>query len=82
MRLAAEHADRVIVFSGGQAVLDGSPEEVFYQKDILKKASVTPPDCASIGYCLRDYGFTGSPVTTSELANQLLVTLNGGNNAD
>jgi len=82
MRLAAEHADRVIVFSGGQAVLDGTPEEVFYQKEILKKASVTPPDCASIGNSLRDYGFTGSPVTTTELARQLISTLNGDNYAD
>jgi energy-coupling factor transporter ATP-binding protein EcfA2 len=82
MRLAAEHADRVIVFAHGQVVLDGTPEEVFYENDILGKASVNPPDCAVIGNALRQYGLPGRPVTINDLARHLLLNINGDGNAD
>ncbi len=36
----AKDADRVIVLNKGKIVLDGKPEEVFKEKDILKSANL------------------------------------------
>jgi energy-coupling factor transport system ATP-binding protein len=78
MRLAAEYADRVIVFANGQVVLDGKPEEVFYQQEILESAFVTPPDSVLIASRLRQSEWTKYPVTVKDI--QLLFTDNGDEN--
>ncbi|MCX6168521.1 MAG: energy-coupling factor transporter ATPase [Ignavibacteriales bacterium] len=77
MRLAAEYADRVIVFSAGKIVLDGTPKEVFYQEEILNSVSITPPDSVLIGSKLRQFGLNGFPVTVNELQNELSASING-----
>ncbi|MDP4190881.1 MAG: energy-coupling factor transporter ATPase [Bacteroidota bacterium] len=77
MRLAAEYANRVIVFANGQIVLDGPPEEVFYEQEKLQKASVTPPESAIIGNRLRSYGLEDFPVTISALVDQLCQKSHG-----
>lgn len=77
MQLAAEYADRIIVFSNGRIVLDGNPEEVFYQTEILESASVTPPDCVKIASQLRSSGFLNQPVTIDKLKVQLLESIKG-----
>lgn len=75
MRLAAEYADRIIVFSAGRVVLDGSPENVFYQQEILASASVTPPDSVLIGSRLRQHGLNSYPVTVDDIQS---IFINGG----
>ena len=82
MRLAAEYADRIIVFSDGKIVLDGTPEEVFYQQKVLESASITPPGVVIIGRNLRDHGLSGFPVTVKGIQNQLLEIINGNINAN
>lgn len=77
MRLAAEYADRIIVFSNGRVVLDGTPENVFYQQEILKAASVTPPDSVLIGGQFRNHGLKKYPVTVKDI--QGLFINDGGN---
>jgi energy-coupling factor transport system ATP-binding protein len=76
MRLAAEYADRIVVFSAGRVVLDGSPEKVFYQQEILESASVTPPDSVLIGGRLRMRGLDSFPVTVKDI--EAVFTSNGG----
>lgn len=78
MRLAAEYADRIIVFSGGKVVLDGTPEEVFYQTEILNDAAVTPPDSVLIGNSLRSCGLNSFPVTVDDI--YALFKKDGGGN--
>jgi energy-coupling factor transport system ATP-binding protein len=75
MRLAAEYADRIVVFSAGKVVLDGSPQSVFYQQEILASASVTPPDSVLIGSRLRQYGLNSYPVTVDDIQS---IFVNGG----
>jgi len=75
MLLAAEYADRVIVFSNGKVVLDGPPEKVFYESEILRSASVTAPDCVILAGELRSTGYKNYPVTINELQNDLLEQL-------
>lgn len=47
----AARADRVIVINDGEISLDGSPEEVFMQKEKVKAAGLDLPQCADI--CVR-----------------------------
>lgn len=75
MRLAAEYADRIIVFSDGKVVLEGTPENVFYQQEILAAASVTPPDSVLIGNRLRQHGLNSFPVTVNDIQS---VFINDG----
>ena len=47
----AARADRVIVINDGEISLDGSPKEVFMQKEKVKAAGLDLPQCADI--CVR-----------------------------
>ncbi|MEJ2635359.1 MAG: energy-coupling factor transporter ATPase [Calditrichia bacterium] len=67
MRIAAEYADRVIVFSNGQIELDGIPSRVFSQIDKLKACSVSPPLSAVLAHQLQPYGMPGGIVTIYEI---------------
>jgi energy-coupling factor transport system ATP-binding protein len=76
MRLAAEYADRVIVFAAGQVVLDDIPAEVFKQKEILNKCFVTPPPSAVIAQNLIAFGINENIVTVNELVENIKFRLN------
>jgi len=82
MRLAAEYADRIIVFSEGKVVLDGTPEEVFYNQDILESASITPPDSVMIAKEFSKYGFSGNPVSVKDLKKDIMEKFVRNINAD
>ena len=43
MGLVAEHADRVLVLADGQALAEGTPEEVLTDPGLLERAGLTPP---------------------------------------
>ncbi|HWR98375.1 MAG TPA: energy-coupling factor transporter ATPase [Candidatus Methanoperedens sp.] len=46
MRVAAEHARRVVAMAGGKIVADGPPEEVFHRPELLARAALRPPGAA------------------------------------
>lgn len=52
----AVNADRIIVLEEGKILLDGSPEEVFNQKDILVKANLELPLAVELAHRLRERG--------------------------
>ena len=52
----AARADRVIVLSGGQLVLDGTPGEVFTHSDTLRKAGLGLPQCTAVSQYLTTGG--------------------------
>lgn len=79
LRLAAEYADRIVVFSGGNVVLDGTPEEVFSQREILESASITPPDSVILGEQLKKIGFNKHLLTVEEIKKQLIENLSSLN---
>lgn len=82
MQIAAEYADRVIVFSNGRIVLDGSPEEIFYQQVILESAFITPPESVIVAGELHKYGYHGRPVSVSELKSEIVEQLVGDINVN
>lgn len=49
MWLVAEYTSRVVVMQGGNILLDGTPREVFAEKEILNKAFLTPPQITRLG---------------------------------
>lgn len=55
MNEAAE-ADRIIVINDGRLLLDGTPDEVFAQRDILNNVGLEVPQCAELIHALRAAG--------------------------
>lgn len=49
-------ANRIIVFSNGQVIADGIPEDVFQQEDILVKANLKTPTLLSMRNILLKHG--------------------------
>lgn len=43
MKFVARNFERIVVLNQGEIILDGTPQEVFDQPDILKKSFVNPP---------------------------------------
>ena len=53
----AVDADRVVVMSGGEVVMDGTPRDVFMDKEALRKAGLDVPDTIALLHGLREDGF-------------------------
>lgn len=75
MALAAEYSTRVIVMQDGAVVFDGSPDEVFKQDEVLKSTGLDLPPAAKIARGLRAYGFSDTPLTQTELVENLLTAI-------
>lgn len=54
----AINADRVIVMSEGQVMMDGSPREVFSKVEALRGAGLDVPETVSLLYELNEEGFS------------------------
>lgn len=54
----AARAERIIIMDKGSVKLDGSPHEVFAQRDQLKAMSLDVPLTVELSYRLRKYGFS------------------------
>ncbi len=50
------NADRVIIMNGGKILLDGTPQEVFSQADVIKSANLEVPLTVELGERLRAEG--------------------------
>ncbi|MEW6300760.1 MAG: energy-coupling factor transporter ATPase [Thermodesulfobacteriota bacterium] len=74
MRIVAEYAERVIVMHKGKVVADGTPAEVFSQREVLRSAYLAPPQISLLADELAD---TGMPpgVTTVDEAVALVTAL-------
>lgn len=71
MDFVAEYAERVIVFNDGEVLLDGTVDEVFTRKDVMKKAHLMPPQYYRI---VNHLGLPtdGSKVTNDKIAKVLV----------
>jgi energy-coupling factor transport system ATP-binding protein len=50
----AEHADRVLVMSDGKVVGEGTPKEVFSNKELVLKTGIRPPQVSEIFYYINE----------------------------
>jgi energy-coupling factor transporter ATP-binding protein EcfA2 len=72
MDLVIEFAERVIAMGKGEILLDGSPEEVFSQQDILAKTFVAPPQIVRLGL---ELGIDPLPLNVKDLSAQIAIKL-------
>lgn len=65
----AAEADRIFVLGNGRVAAEGSPEEIFGSEEIIKKAGLTPPRCAELGFELKKRGIDiGGALTPEDAA--------------
>ncbi|NMB24904.1 MAG: ABC transporter ATP-binding protein [Firmicutes bacterium] len=50
MELVAEHALRVVVMAKGEILLDGPPQRVFGETQVLERAHIMPPQITQLGH--------------------------------
>lgn len=74
MEEAAEHARRIIVLDHGHIVLDGTPQQVFAEEDILQQAHLSAPCAARLVRELRKRGadVPGTAVTIDQAHQEIL----------
>lgn len=71
MEEAAE-ADRVIVMEHGRCVLDGTPDEILTQDDVLRSLNLDIPFAAQMSRLLQDKGIAiGTHIETTSLKEEL-----------
>lgn len=78
-------ADRVYVMANGMDVLNGTPKEIFSDKEQLERYQIGTPETVEVLYRLTDLGFkvNTSAFTISEAAAEIIKVLTseeGGNN--
>ena len=68
-------ADRVIVVNDGELLMDGTPDEVFAQRDRLREVGLEVPQCAELICRLRECGIEvdGDTVSTPEGCADILI---------
>ncbi len=71
VRLMAEHAGRVIVMHAGRVLFDGSPVDLFGQRQVLTVARLTVPPVVRLAQRLAPFGVPPSVRTVAELADVL-----------
>jgi len=54
MDFVARYADRVIVMTKGEVVMDGTPEEVFSNREVMTRAMIKPPQTYAIANHVRE----------------------------
>jgi len=54
MDYVAENSDRIIVMCQGEVVDDGSPEKIFLNAEVLRKAQIEPPQITQLDLYLEN----------------------------
>lgn len=76
----AVQADRVVVMSGGEMILDGTPREVFQNVGLLHSLSLDVPQTAELMFALRqeDIKVPIAVLTVEECVSEIEKLLGGG----
>ena len=71
-------ADRVVVMSDGDIIMDGRPREVFMDIETLRKAGLDAPETTSLLYALKNDGFDLplDALTVDECAEAIFAAVN------
>ena len=70
----AVDADQVVVMRGGFVLKKGTPQEIFFDEQLLQKAELLPPFAAQLYMDLKKKGIALSPALTREELACLLYT--------
>lgn len=71
----AAMADRIIVINDGKLLLDGTPNEIFSQRELLLRVGLEVPQCAALIHELRDAGLPldGEDIASDEGCAEMLL---------
>ncbi len=69
--LAANYASRMMVLNHGHIALDGTAEEVFAQKDLLRECHISLPQVAELSNQLQDCGIPGNIIRVPDMVQVL-----------
>jgi energy-coupling factor transport system ATP-binding protein len=69
MQLVAEYASRAVVLTAGQVLFDGTPRELFAQRDIIKQAQLALPPVVRLAQRLAPEGMPDGILTTADFVN-------------
>ena len=72
----AVHSDRIIVMNKGKIILDGTPQDVFENKEMLESVKLDVPFAVKASYELMQKGILDGLCTTDEELVDKLWTLN------
>ena len=72
----AVHSDRIVVMNKGNIILDGTPNEVFAQKDLLESVKLDVPFAVKASYELKEKGIISKLCTSDEELMGELWSLN------
>lgn len=79
MEYAARAVDRLLVFSGGHIIMDGSPKDIFARAEELKRIDLGVPEITMVASRLRGMGLDiPADIYTVEQAKEALMKLKGG----
>ena len=67
-------ADRIVVMDHGEAVMEGTPKEIFSQVEKLKKIGLDVPQTTELLYCMKKSGFEfrDDLLTIDECVNEIM----------
>jgi len=72
----AVHSDRIVVMNDGKIILEGTPKEVFAQKELLESVKLDVPFAVKASYELKEKGIIDEICTSEEELMNTLWTLN------
>ncbi len=78
MSLAAEYAERCVIMSDGQILLDGAPKDVFVQTELLASTHLQPPSITQLFIKLSEKFDVKQDILTTDEAVDYLKEITGG----
>jgi energy-coupling factor transporter ATP-binding protein EcfA2 len=77
MALVAEYAERVIVLTGGKVLLDDATANVFSRPEVVRQASIIPPQITELGQALpSSLGLPCNPLSVRTMTEAILACFN------
>jgi energy-coupling factor transport system ATP-binding protein len=73
MPIVGQYARRVIVMSNARILADGPTREIFTRSEVLKQASLAPPQITQLAQRVRDLGFDPGTMTVEEMLEQYVA---------
>jgi len=70
MPIVSSYAQRVVAMGLGQVIVDGPPEVVFAEPELLAKTFVEPPQITELAQSLKDLGFAPGTLKVEEMLEQ------------
>ena len=71
MALVAECAERMVILCAGEKLADGTPAELFWQRQLLQTSSLAPPPVVALAQAMQAWGPLRRCLTVSDLCQEL-----------